>query len=136
MLRSARSRLSSLVHLAAPLALTFVGIVLLSLGVAYLFIHYYRTAQGLPPFVEILTLQFLPRPLRGALLLGAGLGVLAAGMWQLGGVVLIPLSQGAASADGELVLGYRRESPPSIAVLSGPSFAREVAQGQTTCASS
>lgn len=119
MLRSVRSRLSSLVHLAAPLALTFVGVVLLSLGVAYLFIHYYRTAQGLPPFVEILTLQFLPRPMRAALLLTAGLGVLAAGMWQLSGVVLIPLSQGAASADGELVLGYRRESPPSIAVLSG-----------------
>lgn len=118
MLRSARNRLSSLVHLAAPLALTFVGVVLLSLGVAYLFIHYYRTAQGLPPFVELLTLQFLPRPMRGLLLLAAGAAVLLTGMWQLGGVVLIPLSQ-AASPDGELVLGYRRESPPKLAVLSG-----------------
>jgi hypothetical protein len=113
-----KTRLASLRHLAAPLALTFVGVVLLSLGVAYLFIHYYRTVQGLPPFVEILTLQFLPRPMRGLLLLGAGAVVLAAGIWQLSGVVLIPLTQ-AAAADGELVLGYHREGPPKIAVLSG-----------------
>ncbi len=117
-MRSIKTRLASLVHLAAPLALTFVGVVLLSLGVAYLFIHYYRTAQGLPTFVELLTLQFLPRPMRGALLMLSGLGVLAAGIWQLSGVVLIPLGQ-AAPTDGELVLGYRRESPPTIAVLSG-----------------
>jgi hypothetical protein len=117
-MRSIKTRLLSLVHLAAPLALTFVGVVLLSLGVAYLFIHFYRTVQGLPPFVELLTLQFLPRPMRGVLLLTSGLVVLAAGIWQLSGVVLIPLGR-AAPADGELVLGYRRESPPSIAVLSG-----------------
>ncbi|HMQ30140.1 MAG TPA: 2-phospho-L-lactate transferase CofD family protein [Chloroflexaceae bacterium] len=118
-MHSIKSRLSSLVHLAAPLALTFVGVVLLSLGAAYLILHFYRTAPEVAGAVELLTLQFLPRPTRGLLLIVAGLGVLGAGIWQLSGVVLIPLSQGAASADGELVLGYRRESPPNIAVLSG-----------------
>ncbi len=118
-MRSIKSRLSSLVHLAAPLALTFVGVVLLSLGAAYLILHLYRTADDVSGLLWLLTLQFLPRPARGLLLAAAGLGALAAGIWQLSGVVLIPLREGAASADGELVLGYRRESPPKIAVLSG-----------------
>jgi hypothetical protein len=111
-------RLASLRHLSWPLALTFVGVVLLSLGVAYLFIHAYRTIQDLPAWVSLLTLQFLPRPWRGALLLAAGLGVLALGIWQLSGVAVIRLGNAPEGGD-DLVLGYRRETPPNIAVLSG-----------------
>ncbi len=116
-MRSIINRLLNLRSLAAPLALTFVGVVLLSLGVAYLVIHIYRTVEGLPPIVSVLTLQFLPRPWRAGLLLSSGLGILAAGIWQLSGVAVISLR--AASADGELVLGYHRESPPNLVVLSG-----------------
>src|SRR5262245_59868317 len=116
-MRPILKRLASLTYLARPLALTFVGIVLLSLGVAYLFIALYRTA-GLPPIFEYLTLQFLPRWSRGLLFLAAGLGVLATGIWQLSGLVVIPRS--AASAGDELVIGYERASgPPRLAVLSG-----------------
>lgn len=118
-MRSIARRLSSLVHLTRPLALTFVGVVLLSLGVAYLFIHFYRTVEGLPAIVSVLTLQFLPRPARGLLLLAAGLGIIAAGIWQLGGIMVIPRGE-ARSPDGELVLGYGRTGgPPRIVVLSG-----------------
>ena len=63
-MRSITSRLASLVHLAVPLILTFGGVVLCSLGVAYLFVHFYRTVEGLPAFFWLLTLQFLPRPMR------------------------------------------------------------------------
>lgn len=87
------NRLSALRHLIPSLSLTFVGIVLLSLGVAYLFIHAYRTVEGLPEVVWWLTLQFLPRPWRGILLLVIGLLVLAGGIWQLSGVVVIPRPQ-------------------------------------------
>ncbi|NTU80426.1 MAG: hypothetical protein HGA45_13785 [Chloroflexales bacterium] len=118
-MRSITSRLSSLLHLAAPLALTFVGVVLLSLGVAYLFIHFYRTVEGLPAVFWALTLQFLPRPMRGILLIMAGLGVLAVGIWQLSGIVVIPFRQSSSPVDDELVLGYHRKGPPNIAVLSG-----------------
>ncbi|MCU0493866.1 MAG: 2-phospho-L-lactate transferase CofD family protein [Chloroflexaceae bacterium] len=110
-------RLSSLVYLAQPLALTFVGIVFLSLGVAYLFIHIYYTAP-MPDFVQILTLQFLDRPWRGVLLLLVGLVILGFGMWQLSGVVVIP-RRNQDQSTGELVLGYQRAGPPQIAVLSG-----------------
>jgi 2-phospho-L-lactate transferase/gluconeogenesis factor (CofD/UPF0052 family) len=111
-------RLSALSSLARPLALAFIGIVLFSLGVAYFFIALYRTAE-LPVIFYYLTLQFLDRWARGAIFTIGGLAVLAVGIWQLSGVVVIPLS---AKPDGEseLVLGYRREiKPPQITVLSG-----------------
>lgn len=118
-MRSITRRLSSLGHLTWPLVLTFVGVVLLSLGVAYLFIHAYRTIEGLPQWVSLLTLQFMPRPWRGALLLATGLALLAAGIWQLSGVAVIRLRDAGAVDADDLVLGYRRDTPPNIAVLSG-----------------
>jgi hypothetical protein len=119
-MRSISKRLARLVYLTAPLALTFVGIVLLSLGVAYLFIHAYRTVEGLPPFVSVLTLQFMPRLWRGILLVGLGVLVLAYGIWQLSGLVLIPIDTATESPDGELVMGFGRTGrPPQIVVLSG-----------------
>jgi hypothetical protein len=111
-------RLSSLAYLARPLALTFVGIVLLSLGVAYLFIALYRTVE-LPAIFSILTLQFLPRSIRGLIFITVGLAALAIGLWQLSALAVISLDATPAGAD-ELVIGYQRAfSPPRIAVLSG-----------------
>ncbi|PDV99949.1 gluconeogenesis factor YvcK family protein [Candidatus Viridilinea mediisalina] len=118
-MRSIARRLASLRMLTTPLVLTFVGVVLLSLGVAYLFIHVYRTVEGLPLFFEILTLQFLPRPVRGFLLIVTGVGTLVAGIWRLSDVVIVKLRTTEAQGDDELVLGYRREVPPSVAVISG-----------------
>lgn len=118
-MRSITRRLSALSHLTWPLVLTFFGVVLLSLGVAYLFIHIYRTVEGLPTLVSVLTLQFLPRPLRGLLLIVLGSAVLAVGIWHLSSVVVIPIRSDAAEGEDDLVLGYRRDAPPSIAVLSG-----------------
>lgn len=118
-MQSITRRLASLSHLTRPLILTFIGVVLLSLGVAYLFIHLYRTVEGLPPFVSVLTLQFLPRPVRGLLLIGAGLFIIALGIWRLSGVVVIPIPEAKSAGDDELVLGYRRDEPPAITVLSG-----------------
>jgi len=111
-------RLSSLVYLARPLALAFLGILMLSLGFAYFFILFYRTI-ALPEIFQYLTLQFLPRWARGLVFVTAGLVVLLAGIWKLSGVVVIPLNARPGGLD-ELVLGYRSEVvSPYIAVLSG-----------------
>jgi len=53
------------------LLLFVVGGVWLSLGIAYLLTHLYRV-QPFPEFVWYLTLQFIPRPVRGALFIGTG----------------------------------------------------------------
>jgi len=57
--------------------LTFVviGAMGLSLGVAYLLTHLYRV-QPFPAIAYYLTLQFIPRPLRGGLFIALGLGVI------------------------------------------------------------
>ena len=57
--------------------LTFfvLGALGLSLGIAYLLTHLYRV-QPFPEFVYYLTLQFIPRPLRGAFFIAWGIGVL------------------------------------------------------------
>ncbi len=114
-------RLSKLSYLAKPLALTFVGVTLLSLGVAYFFIALYRWIDA-PPFLRelvfYLTLQPLDRWLRGAVFFVAGLVVLALGIWRLSDVAVIPLDRRPGDS-GELVVGYRHSAPPVIAVLAG-----------------
>lgn len=117
-MRSLARRLSSLMYLAQPLALTFVGIVFLSLGAAFAFTWIYRNVP-LPDFFYYLTLQFLPHLYRGLLFILLGLGVLAAGIWQLSSMVIISLRDPALSGS-ELVLGYKHGGGvPRIAVLSG-----------------
>lgn len=112
------AQLAALRSLARPLALASIGIVFISLGIAYLVLALYRSV-ALPGFFYYLTLQFLDRWVRGGLLLLIGVVVLAVGLWRLSGVAVIPLAAQAGS-DGEFVLGYQRASkPPRITVLSG-----------------
>jgi hypothetical protein len=58
------------------LALFVFGGVWLSLGIAYILTHLYRV-QPFPEFVWYLTLQFIPRPVRGLLFIGTGVAVVA-----------------------------------------------------------
>ncbi|MBI4320928.1 MAG: YvcK family protein [Chloroflexi bacterium] len=58
-------------HVKRWLLLLLVGITLVSLGIAYLITHIYRS-QPFPEYVGILTLQFIDRPIRGMLFVGAG----------------------------------------------------------------
>ncbi|MBC8161314.1 MAG: YvcK family protein [Roseiflexaceae bacterium] len=114
-------RLSKLENLARPLALTFVGVVLLSLGVAYFCVALYRWLDAPPLLRDLifyLTLQPFDRWVRGLIFFVAGLGVLAFGIWQLSAVAVISLNQ---RADGsEFVVGYRQATaPPTVAVLAG-----------------
>lgn len=65
------------------LSFVLLGAMGLSLGVAYLLTHLYRV-KPFPPIVYYLTLQFISRPLRGALfiLLGLGIIAIALGRWM------------------------------------------------------
>lgn len=57
------------------LALIVLGAVWLGLGIAYWLTHLYRV-QAFPEFVWYLTLQFIPRPVRGGLFIATGVLVL------------------------------------------------------------
>ncbi len=58
------------------LAVFVVGAVVLSLGIAYVLVDLYRR-QPFPEFVYYLTLQFIPRPIRGLLFILGGVAVVA-----------------------------------------------------------
>jgi histidinol phosphatase-like enzyme len=73
--RALLAGLPQITHSARRWLLLFVlGGVWLSLGIAYLLTHLYRV-QPFPEFVWYLTLQFIPRPMRGALFIGTGAAV-------------------------------------------------------------
>jgi len=73
--RLRRSRVE-LRDIARWLTFLVVGAVGLSLGIAYMLTHLYRV-QPFPEFIYYVTLQFIPRPLRGALFIAWGAGALA-----------------------------------------------------------
>ena len=54
----------------------------LSLGIAYLLTHLYRQ-QRFPEWVWYLTLQFIPRQVRGVIFIVFGLGVLGIALWSV-----------------------------------------------------
>jgi len=72
--RVARSR-AQLRDIARWLTFFVLGAVGISLGIAYLLTHFYRI-QPFPDYVYWVTLQFIPRALRGALFIAWGIGVI------------------------------------------------------------
>jgi len=71
-LRRTRAQLRDMVRWLTFFVLGAVG---LSLGIAYMLTHLYRM-QPFPEFAYYVTLQFIPRPLRGALFILWGAGVI------------------------------------------------------------
>lgn len=72
--RVTRSR-AQLRDMARWLTFFVLGAVGLSLGIAYLLTHFYRI-QPFPDYVYWVTLQFIPRALRGAIFIAWGIGVI------------------------------------------------------------
>jgi len=75
------------------LALVMMGGVWLSLGIAYLLTHLYRV-KPFPEFVWYLTLQFIPRPVRGALFILTGVAVLGLALRSFRGMLPTALRWG------------------------------------------
>ena len=102
------------------LGLTLIGMVVLALGLAYLFVELYRTV-ALPEEAAYLTLQFVPRWLRGLVFLLAGAAVTTLAIIKLNRSLAEPLAQqqnGVGLVDA--LVGYRqRERGPKIVTIGG-----------------
>ncbi len=72
--RAARTR-TQLRDIGRWLTFLVLGAVGLSLGIAYLLTHLYRV-QPFPEYVYYITLQFIARPIRGALFIAWGMGII------------------------------------------------------------
>ena len=102
------------------LGLTLIGLVVLALGLAYLFVELYRTV-ALPMEAAYLTLQFVPRWLRGLIFVLAGAAVTALAVMKLNRSLAAPLAQqqnGVGLVDA-LVTFRQRERGPKIVTIGG-----------------
>ena len=108
-------------HVKRWFGLLSVGITLISLGVAYLMVHMYRE-QPFPEFVAYLTLQFVDRPLRGALFIASGLLVASLALMRLNKSLLSALLP-AGMEDNIVDIVYQRrhlrQGPRVVAIGGG-----------------
>lgn len=101
------------------LGLLMFGLVLLSLGLAYMAVQLYRT-QPFPEWVGILTLQFIDRYIRGAIFLGLGVGAMAVALWKLNESVLSAIMPQGRDKLVDIVYNHRhRQRGPKIVVIGG-----------------
>jgi uncharacterized cofD-like protein len=99
--------------------LVLVGLILLALGLTYLFVELYRSAT-LPEVAAELTLQFLPRWLRGLLFLAAGAVATGYGVWRFNRTMVRAVRPlGNEGVLDVLVRAQVRQRGPRIVVIGG-----------------
>ena len=105
-------------------ALFMFGMVLTSVALAMALVYAYRYATFPEPTTELVqavTLQFLPRSVRLAIVLVAGLGSLAVGFWRLSHSVISPLmAQSTSGQDLAQIVAEHRFGPrrPALNVVA------------------
>ena len=107
-------------HVKRWLLLLLLGITLLSLGLAYLITHTYRT-QAFPEFVFYLTLQFIDRPLRGFLFIVGGGVVGTLAIMQLNKSLLSPFLTSGHDNIVDIIYQHRylKRGPRIVAIGGG-----------------
>ncbi len=106
-------------HLKRWVLLMIVGLVLSSLGLAYELTHVYRI-QPLPEVAGVVTLQFIERPLRGALFILLGIGVIGLAALKLNQSIVSALSPNSTVNVVDRIYAYRaRLRGPKIVAIGG-----------------
>lgn len=102
------------------LVLLTLGLVLVTLGLAYMLVHLYRT-QPFPEYVASLTLQFIDRPVRGALFVTGGAALLILAFWRLNESLLSAVMPNGRSGNlVDIVYNHRhRQRGPKIVAIGG-----------------
>lgn len=104
------------------LFMMLVGVTLLGLGIAVLLIDLYRTDSSDPALLTALSyasLRFLPRILRAAVFAGAGLALVAFGMYKLNRSLLRPFLRPGSDVIDTLSDYQRRNRGPRIVAIGG-----------------
>ncbi|MDW8326217.1 MAG: YvcK family protein [Anaerolineales bacterium] len=98
--------------------LQLLGTTLVGLGLAYLLIDFYRDV-AMPWLPGVLTLQFLPRAMRGLLLGGLGLALTLLAIAQINRNVLAPFVRPGQSVAQAVSEHRRRGRGPKIVAIGG-----------------
>lgn len=97
------------------------GITLLGIGVAYFLLDVYRTTNvdSLIPVLDVASLRFFPRPVRVAVFLLLGLGLVFWGLWELNRALLNPFLRKDRRLVDQIADFRRRERGARIVTLGG-----------------
>ena len=99
--------------------LLLLGLLMVALGLAYLFVEFYRTAT-LPEVAAPLTLQFLPRPVRAALFLLTGAAAVGFGLLRFNQSIVRTIRPvGNEGVFDALVRSRVRQRGPKVVVIGG-----------------
>ena len=103
------------------LVLTIIGSMLLGLGAAVLILDYYRTTtnDALVPFLAVLSLRFLDRPIRFLLFGGLGLAMILIGIWGANRSLLRPFEKNGKPVWDTLKNYRQREKGVKVVVIGG-----------------
>ena len=102
--------------------LVLSGITLLGLGLAYFLLDLYRTTpdgQSLLLVLDVASLRFFPRPVRVAIFLLLGLGLIIWGLWGLNRALLNPFLRKDRRLVDQIADFRRRERGSRTVVLGG-----------------
>ncbi len=100
------------------IVLLLFGVVALGLGMAFALVEIYQGGL-LPPALDAITLQFLPRWARALLLVALGLGSIAVALFQLSKTLLSPFASGRRPI-GQVVAEHRRKQRgPRVVAIGG-----------------
>lgn len=95
------------------------GLVVFSLGLAYLFVTLYRTVD-VPEVATVLTLQFIDRWLRGVLFVSFGLVIAFYGFWRLNRSILDAMRPSGGASLVDTLVSYRmRQRGPKVVAIGG-----------------
>ena len=95
------------------------GITLLGLGFAYVSVEIYRSLD-LPDFAATLTLQFLPRLIRAALVGGVGITAIVIALIRINRAILTPFVRPGDRPMAEVVYRHhQREHGPKVVAIGG-----------------
>lgn len=103
------------------LLMLLTGITFLGVGVAYFLLDVYRTApeSEFLNFVDVATLRFWPRPVRVAVFLLIGFGLVFWGIAGLNRALLNPFLRPGQRLVDQIAVHRRRERGPRVVVMGG-----------------
>jgi uncharacterized cofD-like protein len=105
-------------HLKRWILVLMIGLLVLVLGAAYVLVEIYRSAP-LPEEAFWVTLQFLPRPVRAALFVLGGVGLIAWALWKLNRSLIDALAPGQSDIV-EAIYNFRaRQRGPKVVAIGG-----------------
>jgi uncharacterized cofD-like protein len=98
------------------------GITFIGIGLAILLLQLYRTESVSPALLtilDVLSLRFLPRPLRILIFSGIGIGLVSFGIYRFNRSLMRPFLRPGHPVVDELANYRRRERGPRIAAIGG-----------------